>query len=87
MATNISVDNAVDFLALAEHHSIEPTKSLAVIFTQINFTDFVKTSSCASLIANNLPSDRKRMRDGGPQTEESARKRKNDVKFKLECCE
>ena len=30
MATNISVDNAVDILALAERHSIEPIKSFAL---------------------------------------------------------
>jgi BTB/POZ domain len=39
MAENITVDNAVDFLALAERHTIEPTKSLALKFIQVNFAD------------------------------------------------
>jgi BTB/POZ domain len=30
MATNISVDNAIDVLTLAERHTIEPTKSVAM---------------------------------------------------------
>jgi hypothetical protein len=79
MATNISVDNGVEVLALAERHSIEPTKSLALQFLKTNFPDVVGTDSFppiswSSLLVNHRGAA-KRMRDGGSQTEESARKR------------
>ena len=74
MAKNISVDNTLDVLALAERHSIEETKSLALQFIKRNFADVVKTGSWSSLLVNHR-GDEKRMRDGGSQTEESVRKR------------
>jgi BTB/POZ domain len=74
MSDNISVDNAVEVLALAERHSIEPTKSLALQFIKANIADVVKTDSWASLLVNH-PGNVKRMRAGGSQTEESAGKR------------
>jgi BTB/POZ domain len=81
MADNISVENAVEVLALAERHSIEPSKSLALQFIKMNFADVVKPDSWASLLANHLPSDRKRMRevvtrDGGSKSVGSAPKRR-----------
>ena len=75
MATNISVDNAVDVLALAERHSVEPIKSLALQFIKTNFANVVESDSWTSLLLNHR-GDTKRMREGDSQTEESAGKRK-----------
>ena len=61
MAKNISVDNAVDMLALADRHSVESVKSLALQFIKFNFTDFVKTKFWASFLEN-YPHDVQRMR-------------------------
>ena len=61
MAKNISVDNAVDMLALADRHSVESVKSLALQFIKFNFADFVKTKFWASFLEN-YPHDVKRMR-------------------------
>ena len=75
MAKNISVDNTLDVLALAERHSIEPLKSLALQFIKTNIANVVESDSWTSLLSNHR-GDEKRMRDGGSQIEESARKRK-----------
>jgi len=75
MATNISVDNAVEVLALAERHSVEPIKSLALQFIKTNFANVVESDSWISLLLNHR-GDTKRMREGDSQTEESAGKRK-----------
>ena len=61
MPKNISVDNAVDVLALADRHSVESVKSLALQFIKFNFADFVKTKFWASFLEN-YPHDVKRMR-------------------------
>ena len=61
MAKNISFDNAVDMLALADRHSVESVKSLALQFIKLNFADFVKTKFWASFLEN-YPHDVKRMR-------------------------
>ena len=60
MAKNISFDNAVDMLALADRHSVESVKSLALQFIKCNFTDFVKTKFWA-LFLENYPHDVQRM--------------------------
>jgi speckle-type POZ protein len=69
MATNISVDNAVEVLALAERHSIGTVKSSALKFIKTNFVDVVKTDSWSSLLVNQLGAT-KRMSDGGCQSGE-----------------
>ena len=76
MATNISVDNALGVLALAERHSIEETKSLALQFIKRNFADVLKPNSWSSLLAIHLLFDRKRLGDKTSTGEGSARKRK-----------
>jgi BTB/POZ domain len=63
MAENISVDNAIELLILAERHSVESLKSLSLQFIKMNFTDVVKTA-CWSFFLENQPHGAKRMRDG-----------------------
>jgi BTB/POZ domain len=60
MAKNISVDNAIDLLALADRHSAESIKSLSLQFIKLNFADVVKTKCWASLLEN-YPHDVKRV--------------------------
>ena len=76
MASNISVDNALGVLALAERHSIEETKSLVLQFIKTNFADVLKPNSWSSLLAIHLLFDRKRLGDKTSTGEGSARKRK-----------
>ena len=52
MAENMSVDNAVDVLALAECHSVEQIKSLALQFIRKRFTDVSTTDAWTALIRN-----------------------------------
>ena len=52
MAKNISVDNAVDILALAHRHSIDSVKTVASVYLKDNFFDVTQTDSWASLFDN-----------------------------------
>ena len=50
MASNISVDNAADILVLAERHSIDSTKSLALQFINKNVLNVSTTDAWTDLI-------------------------------------
>ena len=50
MAINISVDNAADILLLAERHSIDSTKSLALQFIKKNVLNVSTTDAWTDLI-------------------------------------
>ena len=52
MAKNISVDNAVDVLALAHRHSIDSIKSVASNYLKDNFSAVTQTDSWTSLFDN-----------------------------------
>ena len=64
MSANMSVDNVVNILALAERHSIEATKSSALQFIKMNFADVVKTASWASLLGNHHSDVNRRLAGG-----------------------
>ena len=64
MTMNMSVDNVINILALAERHSIEATKSSALQFIKINFADVVKTGSWSSLLVNHRGDVKQRLAGG-----------------------
>jgi len=60
MAKNISVENVVDVMTLAQRFSFDSIKSLATDFFRRNFLDVMGTDSWSSLLDNSYPPQNKK---------------------------